>query len=128
MRKVLSSGGHHVCERVNLVRWPAPRYIVPKAMTPKSFRKATTMSDHKTHDDTIVTWIKEHNLPLTRDGYLALAYPEGEPLTWDAEDEATLPPEIRLSESELDALDKAALKAHEEDVANNIPGLRITEV
>lgn len=45
--------------------------------------------------DILVTWMKNNNVPLTRNAYLALAYPEGEPDEWSAEEEAMLPKEIQ---------------------------------
>ncbi len=49
-----------------------------------------------TYADPLVTWMKAHNIPLTRDRYLNLAYPDGEPDELSAEQESMLPPEIQL--------------------------------
>jgi len=38
--------------------------------------------------------LKQFNLPLTRDSYLVLAYPEGLPEDWGAQGEVALPDEI----------------------------------
>jgi hypothetical protein len=48
-----------------------------------------------TTDDFLVTWLKEQGIPLTRGVYLAIAFPEGEPDPWTAEDEMMLPKEIQ---------------------------------
>jgi hypothetical protein len=45
--------------------------------------------EHST--DILVIWMKDHDIPLTRDGYLTLCFPEGEPEEWTAEDEMMLP-------------------------------------
>ena len=44
--------------------------------------------------DYVLDLLKQFNLPVTRENYLGLAYPEGVP---DDLDETTLPPEIRLA-------------------------------
>ena len=46
-------------------------------------------------NDLLVTWLKDHDIPLTRAVYLAIAFPEGEPDPWTAEDEMVLPKEIQ---------------------------------
>lgn len=53
--------------------------------------------------DILVTWMKNHNVPLTRGAYLALAFPEGEPDPWTEEDEMMLPPEVQFGRAEIDA-------------------------
>ena len=45
--------------------------------------------------DHVLDLLKQFNLPLTRENYLNLAYPEGLPEDWGAEGEASLPKEIR---------------------------------
>lgn len=45
--------------------------------------------------DHILLLLKKFNLPLTRENYLCLAYPDGLPEDWGAEGEAGLPEEIR---------------------------------
>jgi hypothetical protein len=45
--------------------------------------------------DILITWMKDHDIPITRERYLNLAYPEGEPDPWTAEDEMMLPKEIQ---------------------------------
>jgi hypothetical protein len=45
--------------------------------------------------DYVLNLLKQYQLPLTRDNYLGLAYPEGLPEEWGAENEAELPQEIR---------------------------------
>ncbi len=44
--------------------------------------------------DYVLDLLKQFNLPLTRENYLNLAYPEGLPEDWGAEGEANLPKEI----------------------------------
>ena len=45
--------------------------------------------------DYVLQQLKNSNTPLTRENYLGLAYPEGLPADWGAEDEAKHPVEIR---------------------------------
>lgn len=45
--------------------------------------------------DYVLDLLKQNNLPVTRENYLGLAYPEGLPEGWGAEGEAGLPSEIR---------------------------------
>jgi hypothetical protein len=45
--------------------------------------------------DHVLDLLRKFNLPLTRENYLTLAYPEGLPQFWGAEGEASLPKEIR---------------------------------
>jgi len=45
--------------------------------------------------DPLLELMKQQQIPLTRQNYLALAYPEGVPEPWPAELEETLPQEIR---------------------------------
>ena len=47
--------------------------------------------------DFVLDLLKKFKLPLTRDNYPGLAYPEGIPETWGAENEAELPKEIQLA-------------------------------
>ena len=42
-------------------------------------------------DDILVVWLKEQGIPVTRNVYLAIAFPEGEPDPWTEEDEMMLP-------------------------------------
>ena len=44
--------------------------------------------------DFVLDLLKKYGLPLTRENYLGLAYPEGLPEDWGAEGEAGLPEEI----------------------------------
>lgn len=48
--------------------------------------------------DYVLLQLKKFNIPLTRENYLNLAYPEGLPEDWGAEGEASLPKEIRNAE------------------------------
>lgn len=45
-----------------------------------------------TEEDFVLELLKQANLPLTRDNYIGLAYPDGVPEDFD---EGTLPPEIK---------------------------------
>ena len=45
--------------------------------------------------DPLLELMRQQQIPLTRENYLRLAYPEGVPDPWPAELEETLPPEIR---------------------------------
>lgn len=45
--------------------------------------------------DYVLDLLKLYNLPVTRQNYLGLAYPEGLPGDWGAEGEAGLPGKIR---------------------------------
>jgi hypothetical protein len=43
------------------------------------------------NDDHLVRWMHSHHIPVTREKYLALAYPDKLPGDWTAELEAQLP-------------------------------------
>jgi len=45
--------------------------------------------------DHVLDLLRHFNMPVTRENYLDLAYPEGLPEDWGAEGEAGLPKEIR---------------------------------
>jgi hypothetical protein len=45
--------------------------------------------------DHVLDLLRQFNIPLTRENYLDLAYPEGLPDDWGSEGEAGLPKEIR---------------------------------
>ena len=45
--------------------------------------------------DFVLDLLRKFNLPVTRENYLGLAYPEGMPEEWGAENEVELPQEIR---------------------------------
>ncbi len=49
----------------------------------------------QSEQDYVLDLLQQFKLPLTRDNYLNLAYPEGLPEDWGAEGEASLPKEIR---------------------------------
>jgi len=44
----------------------------------------------------LVDWMRRHDIPVTRENYLALAYPEGLPRPWTMEHEMELPAELQL--------------------------------
>jgi hypothetical protein len=48
--------------------------------------------------DYVLNLLKQFNMPVTRENYLNLAYPEGLPEDWGAEGEASLPEEFRKSQ------------------------------
>jgi hypothetical protein len=43
----------------------------------------------------VLNLLKKFSLPVTRENYLGLAYPEGLPEQWGAENEMELPQELR---------------------------------
>ncbi len=45
--------------------------------------------------DFVLNLLKKFSLPVTRENYLGLAYPEGLPEQWGAENEMELPQELR---------------------------------
>jgi hypothetical protein len=45
--------------------------------------------------DFVLAALQKYQIPVTRENYLGLAYPEGLPEEWSAADELTLPQEIR---------------------------------
>jgi len=47
--------------------------------------------------DYVLDLLKQFQIPLTRENYLGLAYPEGLPETWGAENEIQLPKEIQTA-------------------------------
>jgi hypothetical protein len=46
-------------------------------------------------DDLLVKWMTKRSIPVTRENYLQVAYPEGTPIPWTAELEAQLPKELQ---------------------------------
>lgn len=46
--------------------------------------------------DVIVDFLRSRGRPVTRQNYLRLAYPAGQPIGWTLEQEARLPPPLRL--------------------------------
>ena len=51
----------------------------------------------QSEQDHVLNLLKQFNMPVTRENYLNLAYPDGLPANWGAEGEASLPEEIRKS-------------------------------
>ena len=51
----------------------------------------------QTEQDHVLDLLRQFNMPITRENYLDLAYPEGLPEDWGAEGEAGLPEQIRKS-------------------------------
>ena len=49
----------------------------------------------KTEEDLLLATMKRHNIPITLDNYLGLAYPEGLPEDYGQENHMQLPEEIR---------------------------------
>jgi hypothetical protein len=43
----------------------------------------------------LLDWMRRHDIPITRENYLKLAYPEGLPTPWTIEHERELPPELQ---------------------------------
>ena len=60
-----------------------------------STQQVESMPQSGSEPDYVLNLLKQYKLPLTRDNYLGLAYPEGLPEDWGAENEAELPQEIR---------------------------------
>jgi hypothetical protein len=58
-------------------------------------QQAESMPQSGSGPDYVLELLKKFNLPLTRDNYLGLAYPEGIPQDWDVQNEMGLPQEIR---------------------------------
>ena len=58
----------------------------------KSLESEVSTHQSGSAPDYVVDLLKEFNLPVTRESYLGLAYPEGVP---EDLDEMTLPPQIR---------------------------------
>ena len=54
--------------------------------------QAASTPPNGSEQDFVLALLKKFNVPLTRDNYLGLAYPEGVPADLD---ESSLPPEIR---------------------------------
>jgi hypothetical protein len=49
----------------------------------------------QSEQDHVLNLLRQFNMPVTRENYLDLAYPEGLPKDWGSEGEASLPIEIR---------------------------------
>ena len=49
----------------------------------------------QSEQDQVLNLLKQFNMPVTRENYLNLAYPDGLPADWGAEGEPNLPKEIR---------------------------------
>lgn len=60
-----------------------------------SMQQAESMPQSGSGPDYVLELLQKFNLPLTRENYLGLAYPEGLPAEWGAENEVELPQEIR---------------------------------
>ena len=60
-----------------------------------SMQQAGSTPQSGSGPDYVLELLQKFNLPLTRDNYLGLAYPEGLPEGWGAGNEAELPQEIR---------------------------------
>lgn len=65
-------------------------------MTPSDRQVESALHSGKP-TDYVVELLREFNLPVTRENYLDLAYPEGVP---EDLDETTLPEELRLTQRE----------------------------
>lgn len=47
------------------------------------------------NDDILVNWLTKKGIPVNRENYLQLAYPDGPPRPWTAEHESALPDELQ---------------------------------
>lgn len=71
--------------------------------------KATSREDKASpfpsgpEDDLLVRYMTERDIPVTRENYLSLAWPDGPPNPWTAELEAQLPERIRSSLPDADS-------------------------
>lgn len=63
-------------------------------LVPKSSNKPVD-SHYRPGQSPLLDWMRRHNLPLTREKYLALAYPDGLPEPFGPELEAELPGQFR---------------------------------
>ena len=52
----------------------------------------------QSEQDHVLNLLKQFNMPVTRENYLNLAYPEGLPANWGAEGEAGLPEKLSKSQ------------------------------
>ena len=52
----------------------------------------------QSEQDHVLNLLKQFNMPVTRENYLNLAYPEGLPANWRAEGEAGLPEKLSKSQ------------------------------
>ena len=73
---------------------PQPTSIIYGANLRANSDKGSTGPEAE-ETDHVLLLLKKFNLPLTRENYLGLAYPDGLPEDWGAEGEAGLPEEIR---------------------------------
>ena len=78
------------------VAWEAMTDEPVMPLAPSSPSQAASLP--RTGPDPIVEHLKSLGRPVTREAYLAFAYPEGVEEPLDAELEAMLPPELRLTE------------------------------
>lgn len=60
-----------------------------------SDQQAVSTPPSGSEQDFVLNLLKQFNLPVTRENYLGLAYPEGLPAEWGAENEMELPQELR---------------------------------
>ena len=88
--------GKHTWEgwQTSVENAPQPTAILYGANLRSSSVEAPPVSEGK-EPDCVLDLLKQFNLPVTRENYLSLAYPEGLPEDWGAEGEASLPEEIR---------------------------------
>jgi hypothetical protein len=78
----LTASGYNIAREKCPYRRPVMKSLESEVSTPQSGNAP----------DYVVDLLKEFNLPVTRESYLGLAYPEGVP---EDLDEMTLPPQIR---------------------------------
>jgi hypothetical protein len=52
--------------------------------------------------DHVLEYMKQHNIPVTRENYLDIAYMGNPPDVLDAEEEADLPEELQLTEDAVE--------------------------
>jgi hypothetical protein len=60
-----------------------------------SMQQAESIPQSGKEQDYVLELLQKFKLPLTRENYLGLAYPEGLPKDWGAENEMELPEQFR---------------------------------
>jgi hypothetical protein len=60
-----------------------------------SMQQAESIPQSGKEQDYVLGLLQKFQLPLTRENYLGLAYPEGLPQDWTAENELELPEQFR---------------------------------
>lgn len=87
------------CDACVMFRPPDSCTDVEKPIVPEGtcniWAKAPMPDWVKQSDDAVVKLLAKSNVPVTRENYIALAYPDGPPEDWSQELEAQLPPQLQ---------------------------------